>query len=259
MFPEAPRWRAGKLWFTDQHARRIVCMDMDGSAETVCELDDLPGGLGWLPDGRLLVVSMTQRKLLVLEHGRLQEYAKLAMLASFHCNDMLVDTAGCAYVGNFGFDLHAGAPREPAELILVTPDRRARIVARELVFPNGMVITPDGKTLMVAETFAARITAFTRESNGSLGERRLWADLGEASPDGVCLDAENRLWIAVPDPGEVWCVEEGGRVVQRVTTLGTPYACALGGPEHRTLFVTSSETDDPERATQQKTWSNRVH
>ncbi|MEW8243951.1 MAG: gluconokinase, GntK/IdnK-type, partial [Candidatus Thiodiazotropha sp.] len=160
MFPEAPRWRDGWLWFTDQHAQRIVRVSPDGESETVAELDDLPGGLGWLPDGRLLVVSMTKRQLLVLEDGGLRLYADLSDLASFHCNDMLVDARGRCYVGNFGYDLHAGAEQSPAELILVDTQGACSVVAREMIFPNGCALTPDGSTLLVAETFASRITAF---------------------------------------------------------------------------------------------------
>jgi len=252
MFPEAPRWREGRLWFTDQHARRIVAVDMDGHAETVAEMDDLPGGLGWLPDGRLLVVAMTQRRIFQLTDSGLDEYADLSGLASSHCNDMLVEKQGRCYLGNFGFDLHGGAPQAPAELILVEPGGKTRIVAEGLVFPNGMVTTPDETTLIVAETFAARLTAFAIQADGSLANRRIWADLGDAYPDGICLDAENAVWVATPNAGEVLRVKEGGGILQRIKPRGTPYACMLGGPERLTLFIASSETDDPAMARQQK-------
>jgi len=174
VFPEGPRWHAGKLWFSDMHAHCVMTVDLAGRAETVVEVPGQPSGLGWLPDGRLLVVSMTDRRLLRLDPGGLTVAADLAALASFHCNDMVVDARGRAYVGNFGFDLHAAAPFHAAELVLVPPGAAPRVVAADLAFPNGCVITPDGGTLIVGESGAARLTAFTIAADGSLGERRVW-------------------------------------------------------------------------------------
>ncbi|MEW8252525.1 MAG: gluconokinase, GntK/IdnK-type [Candidatus Thiodiazotropha sp.] len=251
MFPEAPRWRDGRLWFTDQHAKRIVRVTPDGESETVAELDDLPGGLGWLPDGRLLVVSMTRRQLLVLEEGGLRPYADLSDLASFHCNDMLTDAQGRCYVGNFGYDLHAGAEQSPAELILVDTQGACSVVAREMIFPNGCALTPDGSTLLVAETFASRITAFDVEQDGGLINRRIWADLGSAYPDGICLDKDGLLWIAAPNQSCLLLVREGGEIVRTIKPMGSPYACMLGGDNSDRLFIASSETDDPESAKRQ--------
>ncbi|MCU7936538.1 MAG: SMP-30/gluconolactonase/LRE family protein [Candidatus Thiodiazotropha sp. (ex Dulcina madagascariensis)] len=248
MFPEAPRWRDGWLWFTDQHARRVVRVTPQGESETLATLDDLPGGLGWLADGRLLVVSMTRRQVLVLEKTGLNAYADLSRLASFHCNDMLVDGQGRCYVGNFGFDLHGGAPQHPAELILVESQDNARIVADELIFPNGCALTRDGDSLLVAETFASRITAFDIEPDGSLSNRRLWAELGGAYPDGICLDPCGDLWVAAPNRSMLLLVREGGEILRRVRPLGDPYACMLGGDDGDILFITSSETDDPVQA-----------
>ncbi|MEW8191232.1 MAG: gluconokinase, GntK/IdnK-type [Candidatus Thiodiazotropha endolucinida] len=252
MFPEAPRWRDGRLWFTDQHAGRIVRVTPRGKAETVATLDDLPGGLGWLPDGRLLVVSMTRRRVLVLEEGILQPYADLSRLASFHCNDMLTDARGRCYVGNFGYDLHGGAEQSPAELILVDGQGECSIVADEMIFPNGCALSPDGSTLLVAETFASRITAFDVQTDGSLSNRRIWAELGNAYPDGICLDKDGLLWIAAPNQSRLLLVREGGEIVRSVKPLGSPYACMLGGEDGDRLFIASSETDDPESAKQQK-------
>jgi len=248
MFPEAPRWRDGWLWFTDQHARRVARVDLQGRVETLIEMDDLPGGLGWLPDGRLLVVAMTQRRVYRLEGRRLLLHADLSGLASWHCNDMLVNARGQAYVGNFGFDLHGGAPLAPAELVRVEPDGSSRVVARDLIFPNGAVISADGRSLILAETFAARLTAFELDVKGELGERRLWADLGDAHPDGICLDAAGAIWVAAPNLGELLRVEEGGRVSWRIRSRGAPYACALGGDRGCSLFICSSESDDPAEA-----------
>src|SRR5215475_3975008 len=143
LFPEGPRWHAGKLWFSDMHAHRVMTVDLAGRAEVVVEVPNQPSGLGWLPDGRLLVVSMTDRRLLRLDPGGLGVVADLSALATFHCNDMVVDSRGRAYIGNFGFDLHAAAPPRSADLILVPPDEPPHVAASDLVFPNGTVITPD--------------------------------------------------------------------------------------------------------------------
>ncbi|MES9863588.1 MAG: gluconokinase, GntK/IdnK-type [Candidatus Thiodiazotropha sp. LLP2] len=244
MFPEAPRWRNGWLWFTDQHAQRIVRVNLQGKSETVATLDDLPGGLGWLPDGRLLVVSMTKRQVLLLENGKLEPYADLSTLASFHCNDMLVDNLGRCYVGNFGFDLHGGAKQIPAELVMVEPDNRPRVVAEELIFPNGCALSPNGQTLLVAETFASRITAFSVEADGSLYNRRIWAELNGAYPDGIALDKQNNLWIAAPNLSRLLLVKEGGDVLREIQPAGDPYACMLDGEKNSRLFIASSESDD---------------
>ena len=246
VFPEGPRWHAGKLWFSDMHAHCVMTVDLAGRAETVVEVPGQPSGLGWLPDGRLLVVSMTDRRLLRLDPGGLTVAADLSALASFYCNDMVVDARGRAYVGNFGFDLHAEAPFHPAELVLVPPDAAPRVVASDLAFPNGCVITPDGRTLVVGESGGARLTAFTIAADGSLVERRVWAALENAVPDGICLDAEGAIWVASPIGNEVLRVQEGGTVVDRVRVSTVPFACMLGGPDRRTLFVATAETHQPE-------------
>ncbi len=248
MFPEAPRWRDGELWFTDQHARRVMRLRPDGALRTVIETPDLPGGLGWLPDGTPLVVLMTERRVCRIREGRLETHADLSNLASFHCNDMLVDKQGHAWVGNFGYDLHGGEAIKPAEIILIPPRGKPRIAARDVIFPNGMAITPDGATLLVAETFAARISAFETETDGRLGERRVWADLDGAYPDGLCLERDGSLWIAAPNIHQVLNVAEDGSILRRVDTIGRPYACMLGGNDGQILFITSSETDDPREA-----------
>jgi sugar lactone lactonase YvrE len=206
-----------------------------------------PSGLGWLPDGRLLVVSMRDRRLLRLDPDGLAEVADLSPFASFHCNDMVVDERGRAYVGNFGFDLHGGAGMRPADLVLVHPDGRAEVAAKDLLFPNGAVLTPDGGTLIVGESFAARLTAYDvdRES-GALSNRRVWAQLhGGAVPDGICLDAEGAVWAASPTTNEVLRVRRGGAVAERLRMDRSAVACMLGGPERRTLFVCTAREHDP--------------
>ena len=251
LFPEGPRWHEGKLWVSDMQSRWVTTVDLQGKAEKIVEVPGSPSGLGWLPDGRLLVVSMTDRRLLRLDGEGLSEVADLSRLASFHCNDMVVDWRGRAYIGNFGFDFAAGAPVSPAEIVLVTPEGQARVVSAGLLFPNGVVITPDGQTLIVAETFGHRLTAFDLEPDGALSHRRVWADLEAAFPDGICLDAEGAIWVAAPEPGEVLRVREGGTITHRVKVSTRPYACMLGGPERRTLFVCTAESAVPGRGRRQ--------
>lgn len=245
-FGEGPRWHEGKLWFSDMHAHRVMTVDLDGKAETIVEVPNQPSGLGWLPDGRLLVVSMTDRRLLRLDPEGLAEVADISGLVSFPCNDMVVDAKGRAYIGNFGFDLVAQAPFSPAEIVLVTPDGEARVVADQIGFPNGTVITPDGQTLIIGETFGACLTAFDIEPDGSLTNRRTWAKLDGAVPDGICLDAEGAIWVASPRSAEALRVREGGDVTDRVKVATQAYACMLGGPDRRTLFVLTAESSDPE-------------
>lgn len=245
-FPEGPRWHDDRLWFSDMHDLRVRTLDESGRSEVVVEVPGAPSGLGWLPDGRLLVVSMQDRRLLRLEPQGLVLHADLSGLASFHCNDMVTDARGRSYVGNFGFDLHAQAPPREAELVLVLPDGRARIAAKELRFPNGSVITPDGRTLIVGESTAARLTAFDIAEDGSLSNRRVWAQLEGAVPDGICLDAEGCLWVASPLGNAVLRVEPGGRVAQRVLLSRRAIACMLGGADRRTLFCASSDSFEPE-------------
>jgi len=247
LFPEGPRWHEGKLWVSDMQSRWVTTVDLQGKTEKIVEVPGSPSGLGWLPDGRLLVVSMTDRRLLRLDGEGLSEVADLSRLASFHCNDMVVDRRGRAYIGNFGFDFAAGAPVSPAEIVLVTPEGQARVVSDGLMFPNGTVITPDGQTLIVAETFGHRLTAFDLEPDGGLSHRRVWADLEGAFPDGICLDAEGAIWVAAPEPGEVRCIREGGLVTHRVKVSTRPYACMLGGSERRTLLVCTAESAVPGR------------
>jgi sugar lactone lactonase YvrE len=245
-FPEGPRWFQDRLWLSDMHAGLVLAVDLDGRAETIVKVPHEPSGLGWDPEGRLLVVSMQDRRLLRLEPAGLVEVADLSRFASWHCNDMVVDGRGRAYVGNFGFDLHGRAQPVAANLVLVQPDGRAEVAAADLRFPNGTVITPDGGTLIVAESFAARLTAFDVAADGRLANRRVWAGLeGGAVPDGICLDAEGAVWVASPTTREVLRVREGGAVAERIACDRAAIACMLGGPERRTLFVCTAKALDP--------------
>jgi sugar lactone lactonase YvrE len=255
-FAEGPRWHEGRLWFSDMHDHRVAAVDLAGTAETIVEVPGQPSGLGWLHDGTLLVVSMVDRRLLRLDGGVLSEVADLSAQATFHCNDMVVDAQGRAYVGNFGWDLHGGGTPVDAVLVLVTPDGETRVVATDLSFPNGSVITPDGATLIIGESFAARLTAFDVAPDGALSNRREWARLNRAVPDGICLDAEGAVWVASPVSAEVLRVREGGAVTHRVPVETQAFACMLGGPERRHLFVCTALDSDPARC--RETRSGRI-
>ena len=253
-FPEGPRWRDGKLWFSDMQACQVRVLQPDGRLETALEIPNQPSGLGWLPDGRLLVVSMTDRRLLRWDGTALQIHAELADLASFHLNDMVVDGAGRAYVGNFGSDLHGHKKPKPAELIAVEPDGAARVVADQMLFPNGTVITPDGKTLIVGETWGARLTAFDIAPDGGLGNRRIWAELQDgALPDGICLDAAGGIWVASPSTNDCLRIVQGGEVTHRVHLDQGAFACMLGGDR---LHILSAATSAPEAS--RKVRSGRI-
>jgi sugar lactone lactonase YvrE len=208
----------------------------------VVRVENDPSGLGWLPDGRLLVVSMRNRRLLRLDPDGLHEVADLSRVAAYHCNDMVTDARGRSYVGNFGFDFQKREAPRTAALALVLPDGQVRVAADDLSFPNGTVITPDGRTLVVGESFGSRLTAFDVTEDGSLSNRRVWAQLEKAVPDGICLDAEGAIWVASPMSGEVLRVREGGEVTERIRVATQAIACMLGGPSRTTLFVCTSES-----------------
>ena len=257
-FTECPRWRDGRLHVSDFYTHRVFAFAMDGTAETIAHVPQQPSGLGFLPDGRLLIVSMRDRKILRREtDGSLVTHADVSALAPGFLNDMLVDRDGRAWVGNFGFDLMGGAPARTTVLICVEPDGAANVVADELGFPNGMVLTPDGRTLIVAETTMNRLTAFN-VSAGSLSNRRIWAAFGGAPattnvaetlkqtavvPDGICLDAEGYVWVADAAHKRLVRVAEGGRIVEELKTNGLgAFACMLGGDDGRTLFACVAPT-----------------
>ena len=252
-FSECPRWRDGLLYISDFYTHRVLAVSLQGAAETVAVVDQQPSGLGFLPDGRMLIVSMRDRRILRREpNGSLIEHADLSTLAPWHLNDMLVDHEGRAWVGNFGFDLMGGSPSRATVLICVEPNGTAKIVAGKLGFPNGMALTPDGRTLLVAETTMNRLSAFDVTS-GSLGKRRTWAAFGdpprstdvseilkqaEVVPDGICLDGEGAVWVADAAHSRLIRVAEGGRILQELKVEGTgAFACMLGADDGRTLFV----------------------
>ena len=277
-FLEGPRWRDGHLWLSDFYTHQVFTTDMHGHVEKVADVPTQPSGLGWLPDGRLLIVSMRDRKLIRREtDGTLVVHADLSGVAGGHANDMVVDRLGNAYVGNFGFDLMGGAPVSTAQLARVTPDGQVTAVADGLCFPNGAMITPDGTTLIVAETFGNRLSAFTIAADGSLGPRRDWATFGvvpegqrlqevmpqiKMAPDGAALDAEGAVWAADALGHRVLRVGEGGKVLQEISTgaMGV-FACALGGPDGKTLFLcVAPDFDEHARtaAREAAIWTTRV-
>jgi sugar lactone lactonase YvrE len=264
-FTECPRWRDGCLYVSDRYTRRILAISTDGTVETYARTPGLPAGIGFLPDGRLLITSMRDRKVLRREHdGSLVEHADLSALAPGQLNDMLVDGEGCAWVGNFGFDLFGGAPASSTVLIRVAPDGTAAVAAHDLAFPNGTVLTPDGRTMIIAETMANRLSAFT-VSGGSLANRRTWAAFGDLPatkdvarivseadvvPDGICLDAEGAVWVADVAKQRLIRVAEGGTILDELKTNGLcAFACMLGGEDGRTLYACAAPTfDDTEAA-----------
>ena len=246
-FGEGPRWHDGALWLSDMHAREVLRITPDGKRETVVEVPGWPSGLGWLPNGDLLIVSMTERRVLRFDGRTLAPHADVSHLATFHCNDMVVDGTGRAWLGHFGFDIFTeGVERRLASLIRVDPDGATSLAADELAFPNGTVITPNGRTLIVGETMGARLTAFDIDANGALTNRREWAALSGAVPDGICLDAEMGIWVASPSSNEVLRVLEGGEVTHRIGMDRGAYACMLGGDDGCTLFTLISSSSVPE-------------
>jgi len=252
-FPECPRWREGRLWFSDIYRGVVLRLDpTTGDLERVVEVPGEPAGLGFLPDGRLLIASVQERKLYRLESdGTLAVHADLHGIATWHLNDMTVDATGRAYVGNYGDDSAPPAPPLPADLAMVEPDGSAHVVAEQMMFANGMVITTDGSTLIVAETRAtpARLSAFTIEADGSLVDRRSLIEFDDPHilPDGIALDAENGVWVASPFNEEVIRVSAAGEITDRIT-VPHPYAVALGGADGRDLFVCTADTWVPEEA-----------
>ncbi|WP_380877296.1 SMP-30/gluconolactonase/LRE family protein [Sphingomonas sp. DBB INV C78] len=237
VFLEGPRWHDGALWVSDMWGHEVLRVTEDGRRETICAVPGRPSGLGFLPDGTPLVVSMEDRRVMRIVDGELTLHADLTELAGGDCNEMIVDGAGRAYVGNFGYDLFGGATPAKADLLIVEPDGRAHVAAAAMEFPNGMTLVEEGRMLVVAESWAGRLIAFDRHADGSLSHRRVFAGLGERSPDGICVDARDGVWVACYDTNEFIRVREGGAITDRVP-VGDRHAiaCMLGGEDGRTLF-----------------------
>ena len=246
-FPEGPRWHQGALYFSDMHGRAVWRLTPDGQGSRIGEFDDEVSGLGWMPDGTLLVVSMTKRQLLRLTAKGAEIAVDLSPYVPNRINDMVIDRLGRAYVGGFGFNLFQGEEPKPTVLLCAEPDGRVRVVADALHFPNGMVITPDGKTLIVGETLGARMTAFEIQPDGGLAKRRVFASIEGLIPDGCCLDAEGAVWVAWPGSNKVVRLLDGGKIAD---TIELPkrhaYACMLGGADRRDLYLCTAAGHMPE-------------
>jgi sugar lactone lactonase YvrE len=264
-FGEAPRWRHGRLFYSDFYRHGVFSMAPDGSDERrEVTVAAQPSGIGWLPDGSLLVVSMIDQRVLRVRDGVTTEYCDISEYCGFWANDMLVSPRGVAYVGNFGFDLdtymrdaqvEGATPEPPAHTGVVVIGEGGHVlqVADELSFPNGMVQFPDERTLVVAETTSFRLTAFDVAADGTLSNRRLFAQLDGVPPDGICLDADGQIWVANPLGDGCVRVAEGGAITATVHTSHHTYACMLGGDDRRSLYVicapTSSRFEIPEQTT----------
>jgi sugar lactone lactonase YvrE len=249
MFPERLRWHDGRLWFTDHLARTIVAVTEEGDSEVVHEVDGQPGGLDWLPDGRMIVASTHDRRLLRTDDGELAEVADLTDLTDFALNDMAVDATGRAYVGTVSLEGEPGGEPEGTTLLCVLPDGEAWIVIEDLLFPNGIAVAEEANALIVSESFAQRLSAYTIEADGSLSDPRVWADLRPNVPHGICLDARGAAWVADPvNQGLMRVVHGVGAVDWLPTGERGAYSCVLGGADGRTLFVATAESSNPERA-----------
>ncbi len=240
-FGESPRWHDDRLWFSDWAAQEVIAVDIEGKSEVITRVQSFPFCIDWLPDGRLLIVSASERRLLRREpDGSLVTHVDLAGLSDKPWNEIVVDGRGNAYLNNIGFDFPDGE-FTTGIIALVTPDGSARQVADGVAFPNGMVVTPDNSTLILAESYGNRLTAFDIAADGSLSNRRVWADLNGDYPDGICLDAEGAVWYADVPNKHCVRVREGGEVLQTIDLDRGCFACALGGADKRTLFMMATE------------------
>jgi sugar lactone lactonase YvrE len=240
-FPESPRWHEGRLWLCDWMSQQLVAVDLNGKSEVITQVQSFPFCIDFLPDGRLLIVSAQEQQLFRMESdGSLKTHADLSVLSAHPWNDIVVDGRGNAYVGNIGFQF-PGGEFSPGTVALSTPDGLLQRVADGIAFPNGLAVTRDNSTLIVAESYGNRLTAFDIDAHGKLSGRRTWADLGEGAPDGICLDADNAIWYADVPNKRCVRVREGGEVLETVTLDRGCFACALGGPDGKTLFLVANE------------------
>ncbi|KHK59078.1 gluconolactonase [Burkholderia sp. A9] len=238
IFLEAPRWHDDRLWISDVFDHAVYALGLDGTRERICDVPHRPSGLGFLPDGTPIVVSSKDRRLMKIVGHSIVEYADLSGIAAGDVNDFVIDRHGRIYVGNFGYDYDAGEPKALTALHRVDRDGAISVAATELEFPNGAVITNDGKTLIVAETWLRRLTAFDIDDSGHLVNRRVYADLGEREPDGICADAAGAVWAACFNTGEILRVLDGGAITDAISFDGRAVSCTLGGADGRQLFCT---------------------
>jgi sugar lactone lactonase YvrE len=242
---ESPRWHDGRLWFSDWGAQEVLTVDPDGKSEVMANVPTSPFCIDFLRDGRLLIVSGREGLLLRQEpDGSLSTHADLTGLAAPPWNDIVVDGRGNIYINNLGFAFGTGAAFSPGTIVVVTPDGAVRQVADAIAFPNGMAVTPDNSTLIVAESYANQLTAFEIAADGSLANRRVWAKIASDHPDGICLDAEGAVWYG--DVGSKHCVRvrEGGEILQIVELDRGCFACMLGGVGRKTLYMVAARWPD---------------
>ena len=257
-FGESLRWHDGRLWFADWGAQELIAVDLEGRSEVVVRVPSFPFCVDWLPDGRLLIVSARDRLLLRREpDGSLATHADLSGLSDYPWNEIVVDGRGTAYVNNIGFEFPCGE-FAPGTVALLTPDGSVRQVADGVAFPNGMAVTPDNSTLIVAESYANKLTAFDIVEDGGLSNRRVWADLGDGVPDGLCLDAEGAVWYADVPNKRCVRVREGGEVLQTIDLDRGCFACMLGGPDGKTLFLVAQEWRGMESAADEEERTGQI-
>jgi sugar lactone lactonase YvrE len=241
-FPESPRWHEGRLWLSDWVAQQVIAVDLDGTSEVMVEIRALPFSIDWLPDGHLLIASGGDRPFLRREADEtLVTHAETTHLSPRGWNEIVVDGRGNTYINAAGFDLMGGGEFAPGIVALVAADGSTRQVADDIAFPNGMAVTPDNATLIVADSYAKRLTAFDIGSDGSLSNRRVWADLRGGVPDGICMDAEGAVWYADVPNERCVRVREGGEVLQTIDVDRGCFACMLGGVHGTTLFIMANE------------------
>jgi sugar lactone lactonase YvrE len=262
IFLEGVRWHQNRFWASDAYAGKVIAVSLEGVVEEIVTVDDVISGLGWLPNGDLLIVSMFGDKILRFGKGGLVVHADLAGMIRGHPNDMIVDESGRAYVGTTGFDVHDGSPIQSGAVLCIDATGRVEIAAEDLLFPNGMVTLHSGRTLVVAESFAHRLTSFSIQTNGRLANRREWARFGDPpvsanlaeflagallTPDGLAADRDGCIWVADPRGRRAVKVEESGRIVDERSVGGEygVYSCAIGGGERVILAVGAASSHDP--------------
>jgi len=256
-FVESPRWHEGRLWFSDWLTREIVTVDLRGISEVMYRVPTFPFSMDWLLDGRLLVTSGTQ-VLRGQANGLLTPYADAANVCKKGLNEIVVDGRGNAYVNDVGFDLMAGENFAPGIIAHLTADGTIRQVAEGVAFPNGMAVTPDDSTLIVAESYGRKLTAFDIARDGTLSKRRVWADLGNGVPDGICIDADNAVWYGDVPNKRCVRVHEGGEVLQVIDLDRGCFACMLGGEDRKTLFMMAAEWHGVSKMSPQETRTGTV-
>ena len=238
IFLEGAKWRDDRLWVSDVFDHKVYRLGLNGEREKIADVPNRPSGLGFMPDGTLIVASSKDFRLYRIAEGKIEEYADLTPHVGGHVNDFTIDHAGRIYVGNFGYDYDGGEAVRSTHIHRVDPDGTISIAASDIEFPNAMVIINNGRTLVVAETWRGKLTAFDLSPEGALSNRSTFADLAPRQPDGICADAEGAIWTGCFNTGEFLRVKDGGQITDRVAFDGCGVACVIGGPDRHTLFCT---------------------